>query len=197
MTNQQKVFGIGFHKTGTTTLEYALIELGYKVCGFKGDLVTPLSEGKLEAIEPFLEEYDAFQDDPWQVLYKELDERCPGSKFILTFREENSWMESMSHYFNTQDHPVREFIYGKGFGYPKGNETVYRKRYSSHIHDVRNYFKDRPNDFLEVSWAEGDGWDKLCSFLGKEKPTTSFPHKNKTYYPWHVRLRRKVRKLIS
>jgi len=29
---------------------------------------------------------------------------------------------------------------------------------------------------LVVCWENGDGWDKLCSFLNKRKPDEPFPH---------------------
>ena len=59
---------------------------------------------------------------------------------------------------------MREWIYGEGMGNPLGNEDLYMDRYLRHYNEVRAYFKDRPNDLLEVSWTDGDGWEKICPF---------------------------------
>ena len=44
--------------------------------------------------------------------------------------------------------------------------------------EVREYFRNRPDDLLEVCWENNDGWDKLCTFLEVDKPTIAFPHAN-------------------
>ncbi|MEM6598284.1 MAG: sulfotransferase, partial [Cyanobacteria bacterium P01_C01_bin.69] len=51
--------------------------------------------------------------------------------------------------------------------------------------DVRRYFKDRPNDLLEMNIVEGEGWEKLCPFLEMPVPEAAFPHRNKRtdHYP--------------
>ena len=43
---KNKLFGIGFHKTGTTTLRYSLEALVYKVCGPRQDLLDPIKLNK-------------------------------------------------------------------------------------------------------------------------------------------------------
>ena len=67
-----------------------------------------------------LDRYDAFQDNPWPLLYRELDERCPGSRFVLTLRPTQDWLDSVVHHFGAKDTPMREWIYG--VGHPLGNE---------------------------------------------------------------------------
>jgi len=44
---------------------------------------------------------------------------------------------------------------------------------------VLEYFKNRPNDLLIFAITEGDGWEKLCPFLGEKRPNTPFPYVNK------------------
>ena len=34
-------------------------------------------------------------------------------------------------------------------------------------------------NLVKMNLAEGDGWEKLCVFLGKETPATAFPHLNR------------------
>jgi hypothetical protein len=124
-------------------------------------------------------EYDAFEDNPWPVLYKELDQRFPGSKFVLTRRPAEAWIRSMVKDFATTETPMRRWIYGEDAGCPEGNEDVYIARYERHNKEVLEYFKDRPDDLLVFDLPKGDGWDKLCGFLGHDIPNEPFPHANK------------------
>lgn len=177
----QKVFGIGFHKTGTKTLGSALQTLGYSVVDGGGKNLLPyLVENRMEPIWDIIEKYDAFKDNPWPLLYKELDKKYPGSKFILTVREEEKWIKSVTNYFGENSTDMRKWIYG--IGYPKGHEDIYAGRYRQHNEEVREYFQSRPMDLIELCWERGDNWEKLCEFLGKTVPTQEFPHANKGRY---------------
>lgn len=197
-----KIFCVGFQKTGTTSMGAALSTLGYSVVGARGSQDPRISETAYNLVEEFLPKYDAFQDNPWAVLYEHLDRMCPDSKFILTTRDPDSWLESAIHTFGNSTSPMREWIYG--FGDPIGHEDVYFERYMRHNADVIQYFSGRGADrFLVMSLEEGDGWDKLCSFLGvpivQDKP---FPHRNnseeKRRFKWRARrLFRKVRRRLS
>jgi hypothetical protein len=180
MSISNKVFGIGFHKTGTSTLRVALSKLGYKVCDAYLDCVESLSKGDLSPILNIVAQYDAFEDNPWPVLYQEMDRRYPGSKFILTIRNEQKWIKSMVNYFGKENTPMREWIYG--FGCPKGNEKIYLERYRKHNKEVIEYFKNRPDDLLILSLERGDGWNELCNFLKVPVPDKPFPHVNKSNY---------------
>ncbi|MFB6226473.1 MAG: sulfotransferase family protein [Candidatus Paceibacteria bacterium] len=175
-----KIFGIGLQKTGTSSLGKALRILGYDVCGYKEDIVEDFLQGEFKKVLERVEDYDAFQDNPWPFLYEILDKKYPGSKFILTERSEKRWINSMVNNFGYKSTKLREKIYGKG--HPKGNERKYLNKYKEHNKEVKNYFKKRPDDFLVVNWEKGDGWEKLCGFLGEEIPEEGFPHSNKGIY---------------
>jgi len=179
-TASPKVFCIGFQKTGTTSLGNALEMLGYRVTGPTGltlpDIPNNIHNFIYEVVESG--EYDAFQDNPWPVLYKELDARYPGSKFILTLRDTPSWLSSIVRHFGRgRNSPMRIWIYGCGC--PEGNEEIYTDRFERHNREVLEYFQHRPNDLLVMNLSEGDGWDELCPFLGKRIPSKPFPHANK------------------
>ena len=178
-TVNTKVFCIGFHKTGTTSLGKALKILGYKVKGPFGIEVPDIGEKVLELFPPIVNQYDAFQDNPWPILYRELDEQYPNSKFILLVRDPGAWLESMIRHFGTRETPMRKWIYGESAGCPMDNEEIYLERFNRHYADVYEYFRLRPDDLLIMDIATGDGWDTLCSFLGCDTPRKSFPHANK------------------
>lgn len=176
---KSKVFCIGFHKTGTTSLETALTRLGYKVTGSFGTKDPDIASKVHEMAYSLAERFDAFQDNPWPILYRELDERFPGSKFILTRRPTGNWINSQVKDFATTETPMRRWIYGESAGCPMGNEEIYTARYEKHNREVLEYFADRPDDLLVIDLPNDDGWSRLCPFLGQPVPDEAFPHSNK------------------
>ena len=174
-----KVFCIGFHKTGTTSLEVALSKLGYSVAGSFGTKDPEIESKVHEMAFAMVAEYDAFEDNPWPILYRELDERFPGSKFILTRRPSENWIRSQVKDFATTETPMRRWIYGEDAGCPEGNEDTYIARYERHNREVLDYFSDRPNDLLVVDFPNDDGWTRICPFLDVDIPDEPFPHANK------------------
>ena len=174
-----KVFCIGFHKTGTTSLEVALKKLGYRVRGSFGTKDPDIANKVFEMACAMVPDYDAFEDNPWPILYRELDERYPGSKFILTRRPAEAWIRSQVKDFATTETPMRRWIYGEDAGCPEGNEDTYIARYERHNREVLEYFRDRPDDLLVIDLPNNDGWTRLCAFLGHEVPDEPFPHANK------------------
>lgn len=173
-----KVFCIGFHKTGTTSLKYGLEILGYEVTGPNGYQDPEIAKNVLSMADKLVGEYDAFQDNPWPIIYKEIDNKYPNSKFVLTIREPSSWIRSQVIHFGLNDTPMRYWIYG--VGHPEGNEEIYLERYNKHNEEVQSYFKERPNDLLVLRLPEEYIWEKLCPFLEiDEIPNKPFPHANK------------------
>lgn len=176
--DNNKIFCIGFHRTGTTSLNRALETFGYRVTGPNGKNDPDIAKNVLTMAYELVDQFDAFQDNPWPIIYKELDVKYPGSKYILTLRDSKSWIRSQVRVFGYKETPMRQWIYGVGC--PKGNEDIYIKRFEEHNNEVKEYFKDRPGDLLILDLTKGDGWDNLCPFLEKEIPSIPFPHANKT-----------------
>jgi len=167
----QKIFGIGLSKTGTTSLTRALQILGYTA------IHCPRELGMVRF-------HDAATDTPIARHYKTLDQMYPGSKFILTVRDFDSWMESCSKFFrNRKQIPnnefrdeVNQFLYGgREFDTARFTAAI-----SNHLQGVEKYFKDRPKDLLVLNICGGNGWNRLCKFLNKEVPNKPFPWANKT-----------------
>ena len=174
-----KIIGVGFQKTGTSTLREALKILGYKVKDCSPRMLTPILKGNYKKILRTLEPYDAIEDTPWYLIYKELDERIPGSKFILTIRDEESWYNSVSWHIGELRSAIHEWVYGAGKGLPKYDKANTLKVYNNHNKEVLEYFKDRPEDLLVLDFTKGDNrWDELCKFLGKDIPDEPFPYAN-------------------
>lgn len=179
--NQSKIFGIGLNKTGTTTLGQCGKILGFRCTSCdKGLLEDFVIRNDFTRIKQKVSQFDLFEDWPWPLIYKDLDRMFPGSKFILTVRHsEEKWLESLkNHSMKTPpSNHCRKLAYG--FNFPHKNEKDHIEFYRRHNDNVRSYFKNRSNDFIELCWENGDGFEELCSFLNCNVPDVPFPHANK------------------
>lgn len=177
---QGKIIGAGFQKTGTSTLREALRILGYSVKDTTPRALIPILRGNWKKIKRMLHGYDAVEDTPWFRIYRELDDLFPGSKFILTVRDAESWYSSVSKHIGNLPAAHHEWIYGRGRGIPAQHRKHTIETYNRHNEEVKAWFRDRPDDLLVVDFTKGDGWKELCVFLGCEVPDVPFPHYNKT-----------------
>ncbi len=199
-----KVFGVGFQRTGTTSLSVALNTLGIKTLQFPKELYNDIDHDMIR-------EYDGFTDDPVTLLYKELDQRHPKSKFIHTIRDEKSWIKSIHWLLTTGKVKFKESFtkYGdefnmKLFGTTEYDEKLFLETYRKYNDEVFNYFVNRSDDCLVIDFTKGEGFEKLCPFLGKPLPDRPFPHRNKQEGAWKVygrklygAARRKTRTLLD
>lgn len=175
-----KIFGVGLNKTGTTTLGVCLSQLGYRHTTSNLELTRHVARGELEPVFRYAERYDSFEDWPWPLVFRELDARFPGSKFILTTRRDaETWLRSLKNHASlTGPTQFREIAYGHAM--PHGHEADHLARYESHNQAVRDHFRGRSGDLLEVCWETGSGWTELGAFLGREVPDAPLPHTNRS-----------------
>lgn len=193
-----KIIGVGFQKTGTSSLRDALHSLGYSVGDNNYKLLFPLLHGNYRKVLKTLSKYDAVEDNPWPLIYKELDKRVPDCKFILALRDPESWYTSVSRHIGKLRSPMHEWIYGRGNGIPLENKQNAINIYRRHNQEVIEYFKNRPDDLLILDFTKGDSWGKLCRFLDKPIPGDLFPHANdyrfsnsKTSLGWKLKIQKK------
>ena len=195
--NTGKIIGVGFQKTGTSTLREALKILGYRVCDTKPNLLVPILKENYRKVFRKLDQYDAAEDNPWPMLFKEIDRKYPGSKFILTVRDTESWYKSVSRHIGNLRAPIHEWIYGKGKGLPKDDKQHTISIYKKHNQAVMSYFENRPENLLVLDFNKGDGWEELCAFLGHEIPSTPLPHYNDASKHKKKNLFEKVRRFFK
>ena len=182
-----RIFGIGLHKTGTTSLHAALRMLGFESDHWKNaHWAKAIWEEMLAGKSKTVEQSYALSDLPIAILYKKLDKAYPGSKFILTMRSEGSWLRSIEDHWDINcnpfraqwatdpfSHKVHKLVYGQqGF-----DAVLFLARFRKHNEDVRAYFKGREDDLLVMNMSNGAGWHQLCPFLGVESPAKPYPKK--------------------
>ena len=172
---KQKVFIIGFQKTGTTSLEHALQFMGYRVYGGDKNLMKfDKSEALKDYIKSTLKTWDAAQDMPWPLFYKELYELYPDAKFILTLRDSKKWIESVVTYFASIRIPLHIKIYGVPCA--EGHEQRYLELYEQINNEILDFFKNKSN-FLLMEMGRNFDYATLCEFLNIINiPEGDFPH---------------------
>jgi hypothetical protein len=167
----KKIFGIGLSKTGTTSLHHAFELLGLRSVHepFKPQLLT----GDYRCFD----EIDAACDVPVVPFYPQLDQAYPGSKFILTVRDLPSWLNAMERLFDVTRnmHPFPMAIRTLVYGVQVFHEDRLKWAYEKHVREVKGYFRGRSKDLLVLRITDGEGWEKLCPFLGLPVPKVPFP----------------------
>jgi Sulfotransferase domain len=176
-----KVFGIGLGRTGTKSLVTALNLLGVRSIHYPSDDQT-LRELKAARYRlSVLDLYDGAADISIAPYYAELDRAYPGSKFILTVRDRENWLDSIEGHFlnvNNFDYEFARYVHTVTYGCDVFHRERFAQAYDCHTKNVSSYFAERPSDLLVLDICKGGGWDALCAFLGSNPPypLPAFPH---------------------
>ena len=139
-----KIFNIGLFKTGTTSVEAALRDLGYKLGDQpRGELLLhDYAKRNWKPIIKFCKTAEAFQDAPFcfPFTYQTLDIAFPNSKFILTVRDSaEEWYKSLTS-FHLKVHG------GKGNAPSKQDLKEATYRYVGFAWDVNRILYETPED---------------------------------------------------
>ena len=147
---------------------------------------------------------EAFQEFPSASITPTwcMDQEFPGSKFILTVRNNSSeWYDSLTRFHTkivgknrlpTAD-DLKAFpylsvgwlwrahvlIYGCDESSLYDRE-LYTTHYESHRAGVVDYFRHRPEDLLVLNLSDATAMDRLCEFTGTECSELSMPHLNRS-----------------
>jgi len=184
-----RIFGIGMHRTGTSSLHTALRILGldsvhWPDAKWARKVYTEVrTHGRSETLE---RRYSAC-DLPISMLFHTLDTVYPNSKFILTVRNEANWLASIERHFSYEGNDYRlhwdydhfsHYIHQELYGRMTFDSDQFMKRYRYHINEVLEHFTGRPNDLLVMNMDDGAGWRELCAFLGCAIPEIEYPKVN-------------------
>jgi hypothetical protein len=202
-----KVIGAGLSRTGTLSLHLALERLGFKSMHFDDTRLNDILAGS--CANPDFRRYndlDAVVDLPAAYFYRELFAAYPGSKVILTTRDVESWWRSVKHVFTV--HPVAEVPrlkyrlaakFGLGDAIREDQQDIFRRNLRRNVYGSSEpkefLYKHRfiehntavvatipPENLLVMNIPGGDGWQKLCPFLGVPAPDEPFPLSHGTKY---------------
>ena len=165
MSDRPLIVNLGFARTGTTSLHVALQTLGWNSIHDAWKLLPILRRNKaarLPILSEIVPEHNAVAElGSLYSFFPMIDRDYPGSKFILTVRNGEEWYRSAKAW-----NPKRG----------KARREITAMEY--HERSVRGQFHFRPQDLLVMRICDGDGWEKLCPFLGVEIPDEPFPHCN-------------------
>lgn len=193
-----RVFGIGLNKTGTTSLTRALEILGYSALHNDADVEEAMQHAHREhaPLLTYASDADAYLDiravERWFDL---LDQQYPGSHFVLTTRDLDSWLRSR------EQHVLKNRARAESGEYDGQWLSVdlddWRREWHEHHDRVRSYFDGRAN-LLELDITAGDGWELLAPFLGVAVPDQPFPWLQRATARTPLeRLTRRVRGLLG
>jgi hypothetical protein len=196
-----QVIGAGLGRTGTLSLKAALEGLGFAKCYHMVEVFARMNDARIwEAAargEPvdwdkLFAGYRATVDVPSSLFYRELMEKYPEAKVVLTVRDPERWYESARQtiFFARSAFPkwaivlnprMRVFrrmldrLWERMFGGKFEDRSVAIDAFIRHNEDVR---RDVPADRLLV-YEISQGWGPLCLFLGVPVPEgKAFPHLN-------------------
>jgi hypothetical protein len=176
------VFGIGLNKTGTSSLHEALTILGYQSLHWGGPPIRELVSRAITEGKPMLHYLDPALEAVSDVAlishnFDLADAQYPGSRFILTVRDLDAWLDSRRRHVEKNQQKKAEGEYHGTF--LEVDVAGWKEEYEAHEARVRSYFDSRPNDLLVVDIASGDGWAPLCRFLRHPEPDVPFPSENR------------------
>ena len=178
-----RIFGIGMHRTGTLSLHAALTILGYQSTHWSSARRARQFYEDMTSIgsSPIVDWSYAFSDLPVSILYHELDMAYPGSKFILTTRDDLGWLDSVRRHWLSSDRQewakdgfsdqLHEIVYGC----TEFDADIFLARYRRHNVEAVEYFSHRPQDLLVMNMSDGAGWHELCGFLRRWIPKVDYP----------------------
>lgn len=207
-----KVIGAGLPRTATTTLLIALEQLGYGRCYHMRDLLADLENGLplWEAVADGARDWERIFGDaqstvdwPSARYWRELLERYPDAKVILSVRPADRWVKSMRetvwgiYHGDSVIHHVsdaravldplwrryialmRRMTWDDRTGALAG-DTYSDDGFAGAMERWNDSVKrDVPPEQLLV-WDPAEGWEPLCRFLEVDVPAEPLPRVNDT-----------------
>ena len=172
-----KVFGLGLARTGTTSLHEAMGILGLRSA--------PDSIPLVDGIDlDFLAQHDCFFDNPIPFRYQALEAVCPHSRWIVTQRPVEDWLQSMRWLFgpglDRLDPAMRRIgdrVHRRVYGTDRFDEDRLRRLYVDHYGALAEWTQTRDSLWLHVD--HGLQWEPICELLALPVPPIAFPHTNR------------------
>ena len=167
-----KILGLGLSRTGTTSLTGALDFLDFPTIHY------PTSLAQIEA-------HAGATDVSVLASFKALDQIFPQSRFIVTMRAQESWLESCERLWKKNGAFFTRFAFVMNVEKKVyGGDGFERQRYidarAHHLSVIDAHFQNRKADLLYLDLLKDpEPWRTLCNFLSVPIPNTPFPNQNR------------------
>ena len=163
---EDKIFIIGLPRTGTTSICYAMLELGYKTAH------TCYTEQTMQQAQ-VIADTPVFQD------FELLAKLYPQAKFIYLSRELDKWLPSIKQLLNRMSknllradggfNPIIKRCYSAVFS-PFTLENISSDEfltdcYLKHNQRVKQLIERYPESVLQINVADTESYDALIDFL--------------------------------
>lgn len=186
-----KVVGAGLGRTGTLSMKRALEQLGFGPCHhmievFMHPESVPLwidaGDGRPDW-DAIFRDYASMVDYPGARYWRQLAEHYPEAKVLLTLRDPDAWFESTQATIFAPNSPA--------VNAPPEMKRFFASfigEFGERLHDrafMTDHFR-RHNALVQATipkerllvYEVGEGWTRLCAFLGVPVPDTAFPSEN-------------------
>jgi hypothetical protein len=168
-----KVIGIGLPKTATSSLAGALNLNNVPTIHFGSPECEEITQKMYRGVYKFgiLDRYTGVTN-AFEMLFPQIDKAYPGSKFIYTIRDKDSWLVTAEkHWGRALANPKINLMlihhHLITFGTYLFNKDRFSFVYDMHSDMVKNYFINRSKDLLVLDITkETDYVYKVCDFLG-------------------------------
>ena len=205
-----QVIGVGFARTGTTSLRAALGILGLGPCYHMFDVMSEpsrvrrwleIARGATPVWDEIFAGYQSAVDWPAAVYWRQLAAAYPAAKIVLTVRDPDAWYDSASNtIFKRRLNPRGLARIGPRLASAVSpdlhaflamtRETVELPLFDGRLADREHMTAVFVRHIEEVQasvpaerllvYRVADGWAPLCDFLGTPVPERAFPHDNST-----------------
>ncbi|MEW1615334.1 MULTISPECIES: sulfotransferase family protein [unclassified Streptomyces] len=190
------IIGVGFGRTGSTSLKAALERLGFGPCHHmtdllrlpeRADLWEAAADGEEADWEALFAGFRSTVDWPGTAFWRELVARYPDARVILSVRDPDRWYESARSTIGRELRPgtwrpeavpllrvVERVVWQRTFDGRFGEPDHAKQVFTDHAAQVREAVEPGRLLVHEIS----KGWEPLCAFLGVPVPDEPFPRLN-------------------
>ncbi len=199
-----ELIGAGLGRTGTLSLKAALERIGHGPCYHMIEVLAAPERGRhwLEQTQSGSHDWDAIfhgyratVDWPAAAFWRELVERYPDAKVLLSLRDADGWYDSvMNTIYPVMKqgprerapetlHDFHEMVYALIF------ERTFEGRLKDRAH-AKRVFEEHNQTVIDaipasrlLVYQPGDGWEPICRVLDVPVPDEDVPHLNdKAWY---------------
>ncbi len=187
-----RVVGTGLGRTGTKSMQTALSMLGFGPCHHMVEVFAHPESMQLwvDAREGrpnwdlIFRDYQSVVDYPGAAFWREIADHYPDAKVLHTVRDPDQWFDSTQATIFAPDGPTRQ----RAEGLPGRFFSAILGPLRPHLGDrawMTDFFR-RHTEAVKAAIAPdrlliyevGEGWDRLCAFLGVPVPDAPYPSEN-------------------